>query len=180
MKTAVHRAALIFLLCAACGDDISPAADAAAPDAAPIAQGSEAAGALVINEIAPRPSSGPDWIELVNRSDASIDLCDYFLTDSMDRLDHYLPLGGAAPPDPCEPRMLDAGEYLVVAADDGETGAPFELGRADEVHVASWTGRVEDGFLYLLVGEAGQALARSPDRDGLFFAAAPSPGEANP
>jgi hypothetical protein len=174
----VRSGLAILMLLAACGDNAGTEPDAGGADAAPVGQGSEAESDLVINEVAP----AADWIELHNRSAAAIDLCGYLLTDSMDRLDHYLALGGAAPPDPCDPRPLAPGAYLVVAADDGgEPGhAPFQLAAADEVHLARWTGQVVDGLLYVAVGDAGQTLARQPDGEGLFFAAAPTPGEANP
>jgi lamin tail-like protein len=171
------RTGLVFVaLLAACGDNSATQPDAGS-DAAPIAQGSEAESDLVVNELAPQG----DWVELHNRSESDIDLCDFFLTDSMDRLDHYLALGGAAPPDDCAPHMMAAGAYLVIATDDGsgEGHAPFKLGLADEVHVALWTGEVVDGLLYIMTGDAGQSLARQPDGAGLFFAAEPTPGEAN-
>jgi hypothetical protein len=167
----------MLMLLVACGDNAETDVDAGA-DAAPVGQGSEAESELVINEVAPEG----DWVELLNRSSAAIDLCDYFLTDQMDRLDHYLALGGAAPPDPCDSSPLAAGAYLIIETDDGaEPGhAPFKLAGADEVHVALWTGRTVDGLLYVMIGEAGQSLARTPDGEGLFFAGAPSRGEANP
>jgi hypothetical protein len=99
----------------------------------------------------------------------------------MDRLDHYMALGGAAPPDECAPHMMAAGAYLVIATDDGsgEGHAPFKLGLADEVHVALWTGEVVDGLLYIMTGTAEESLAREPDGAGLFYAAEATPGEAN-
>ncbi len=173
----VRCAAAVLLCLAACGDNGETDVDAGA-DAAPVGQGSEAESDLVVNEVAP----AGDWVELLNRSGEAIDLCDYFLTDQMDRLDHYLALGGAAPPDPCEPALLAAGAYLVIETDDGaEPGhAPFRLAAADEVHLALWTGHAVDGLLYVMLGEAGQALARQPDGAGLFFVAEPSRGEQNP
>jgi hypothetical protein len=160
----------------------------AEPDAGgPVTQGSEARGELVINEVAPRPLSGEDWIELYNRSDSALDLCDYFVTDSLDRLDHYLPLGGVAPPDSCEPRMLGAGEYLIVWADDEVTAgidhAPFHLGVADEAHVVHRTGAAVDSLLYLYRSwgaDAGSSLARVPNGEGVFYFATPSAGAPNP
>ena len=181
MSTLVVRRAAAILLClaafGACGDNAETEVDAGA-DAAPVGQGSQAESDLVINEVAPEG----DWVELVNRSDAAIDLCDYFLTDQMDRLDHYLSLGGASPPEPCEPALLAAGAYLVIETDDGaEPGhAPFKLAAADEVHVALWTGHAVDGLLYVMLGGPGQSLAREPDREGLFYVAEPSRGERNP
>lgn len=176
-RAGVRRAAAILLCLAACGDNGETHPDAGA-DAAPVGQGSEAESDLVVNEVA----ADADWVELQNRSAAAIDLCDYFLTDQMDRLDHYLALGGAAPPDPCEPALLEAGAYLVIETDDGAAPghAPFRLAAADEVHVALWTGHAVDGLLYLATGEPGQTLARRPDGEGLFYPADPSRGEANP
>ena len=171
----VRRALLAsLLLFAACGDDEGGSApDAGLPDAGPVTQGSEAASDLALNEV--DPDGDPDWFELVNRSDSAIDLCDYFATDSLDRLDHYVALGGAAPPDACEPALLDAGDYLVV------TPEIFGLGDADEVHIARWAdGAAVDGLLYLDVAHDGQTLARSPDGEGLFVASDPTPGEPNP
>jgi len=175
-STAVRTGLVFFALAVACGDNTQADMDAGS-DAAPVGQGSEAESDLVINELAPQG----DWVELHNRSSEAIDLCDYFLTDSMDRLDHYLALGGAAPPDDCAPRSMPAGDYLVIATDDGtgEGHAPFKLALADEVHVAVWTGEVVDGLLYIMTGDAEQSLAREPDGVGLFYAAEATPGEAN-
>ena len=87
----------IAISLAACGGGPELGADAG-PDAAPVAQGSPASAPLVVNELSPRPVSGGDWVELVNRSDAPIDLGDYYLTDNPDRLDHYLRLDGTVDP----------------------------------------------------------------------------------
>ena len=154
-------------------------------DAGPRRQGSSPTGPLVINEVAPRPADGADWLELVNRSDQTVELCDYFVTDSIDRLDHYLLLGPAIYPDRCQSRPLAPGDYLVVVADgDPDAGpdhAPFQLGVADEAHVIGRDGLVVDSFIYLYPQDGdGRSLARSPDGEGLFFLAEPTPGAANP
>ena len=168
-----------------CGEDERHSGPDAGPgaDAGPVAQGSEASSDLAINEVAPR-GDGPDWLELVNRSEQAIDLCGYFVTDSVDRLDHYQPLGGVLPPDGCEPRWLEPGEYLVVWADDGQgqgvDHAPFRLGQADEVHVVTTSGAVVDSLLYLHLGSPGPSLARQPDSQGLFYRVEPSQGMPNP
>jgi len=175
----LNRHLLIYLAAiaavAACSDP--PAAE---PDAGDLGQGTVTSAALVINEVAPKPSNGADWIELMNTSAEAIDLCGYFLTDSLDRLDHYYALGGSAPPDTCAPRMLEPGAYLVVYADD-DTGAPFKLGIADEAHVVTISGEPVDSFLYLYPsGFDGDSLARTPDGTGRFYPTQPTPSEANP
>lgn len=156
-------------------------------DAARPSQGGEARGDLVVNEVAPQPLSGNDWLELVNRSEQAIDLCDYFVTDSLDRLDHYTPLSGIAPPETCPSVWLEPGAYHLVYADDrpdlGPDHARFKLGVADEVHLVTTSGLPMDNLVYLYPDEArgsDMSLARSPDGQGPFQLAAPSPGAANP
>jgi hypothetical protein len=174
---------------AGCGDNL--ASPDAAPDG-PLAQGSEATSDLVINEVAPR-GDGPDWVELYNRGVTPVDLCGVFFTDAVDRLDHYLPLGGVMPPAPCPPRLLGPGDRLVILADDTpivdgvaiDPGhAPFQLGVADEVHLMSMDGAVIDGLLFLYPpgpeAPPDVTLARVPDGSGRFFERAPSPSAANP
>ncbi len=146
-------------------------------------QGSSATGELVVNEVAPRTADGIDWLELVNRSSETLDLCDYFATDSLDRLDHYLPLGGTPPPEPCSPRLLGVGEYLVIFADDdvaaGIDHAPFKLGQADGAHVVTATGLTVDSLLYLYPDNGEGSLSRYPDGEGPFYLVEPTPGSAN-
>ncbi len=156
----------------------------AGADAGPVAQGSPARGELIVNEVAPKPLDGADWIELFNRSERALDLCDYFVTDSIDRLDHYAPLSGILPPGRCAPVLLDPGEYLVLYADDraapGPEHLPFRLGVADEAHVVTTSGLVEDSLIYLYPeGGGGASLARLPDGEGLFHLAEPTPGTGN-
>lgn len=175
-------------LAAACGDNLT------VPPPAPRGQGSEATSDLVINEIAPR-GEGPDWVELYNRSVTPIDLCGVFFTDAVDRLDHYLPLGGVMPSGtgaPCAARTLAPGDRLVVFADDtpivdgtpiDPLHAPFELDVADEVHLVSTEGAVIDGLLFLYPpgpeAPADVTLSRDPDGQGVFFPRPPTPAAAN-
>jgi hypothetical protein len=168
----------VAVVAAACGEGPESGPDAGGADAAPVGQGSPPTGDLIVNEIAPRPSDGPDWIEIVNRSDAPIDLCGYFVTDSLDRLDHYAPLGGVMPPAPCDALMLEPGGYWLVNADDVD--APFKLSTADEVHIVTITGLAVDSLVYLYPpSAAGESLARIPNAEGLFWLAGPSPGDDN-
>jgi hypothetical protein len=163
-----------------------PDSASSVPDAGdlPGPQGEPATADLVINEVSPRPGAGPDWLEIVNRSGQPIDLCAFFLTDAVDRLDHYLPLGGVAPPDPCTPRWLEPWVYHVVWADDAATAgldhAPFELGVADEVNLLTTTGLGVDSVVYLFpAGSEGRSLARAPDADGRFSLSMPTRGQPN-
>jgi hypothetical protein len=176
----------------ACGDDASSVDHDAGPDAAPRGQGSEAASDLLINEVAPR-GPGTDWVELLNRGAEPIDLCGYVLTDAVDRLDNYLPLGGVMPPDACTPSLLAPGERLIISTDGtpivagvpiDPTHAPFSLGVADEIHLLATDGLVIDGLLYLYgpgpESSGEDTLSRDPDGNGLFFERAATPGDANP
>lgn len=174
---------VVLLILSGCSDELIDEPDAAPESPAP--QGSPATSDLVINEISPRPTSGPDWVELLNRGDQSVDLCEFFLTDNLDRLDHYLPLGAAAPPDACAPVLIEPGDYYVIYADDdpgaGPDHAPFELARADEIHLVLIVGLAVDSLVYLHPnGSEGQSLARVPDGEGLFFVSEESLGAANP
>lgn len=171
------------MLALACGDpDPMAAADADLPEE--LGQGSEPRADLIISEVSPRPAEGPDWIELHNRSAEPIDLCNYFVSDGLDRLDHYLHLAAAPPPEVCEPTLLAAGDFFIVYADDerelGPEHAPFKLGRADEVHIISTRGEAIDSLVYLHgENEEGRSLARIPTDSGLFLAADETPGEGN-
>lgn len=179
------RLLTVVLLVGACDGAAALGADAGPGETLEVGQGSEARGPLVINELVASSDDGPDWIELFNRSDAEIDLCSYFVSDSLDRLDHYHHLAGAAPPEECAPTMLGVGELLVVYADDdvedGPDHAPFKLGAADEAHVISIGGEAIDSLIYLLPGHSeGTSLARQPSGEGLFWISQPSMGAHNP
>jgi hypothetical protein len=172
----------IFLL--ACSD--TPGTDPdGGEDAGPIIQGTEATAEIAINEVAPRNGAAADWIEIVNRSDADVDLCNYFVSDSLDRLDHYLHLGASPPPAACTPVLLAPGAFHIIYADDqtalGSDHAPFKLSRADEVHLVTVEGAVLDSLFYLFPADAdGSTLARLPSQEGPFYLGAPSLGEDNP
>lgn len=136
------------------------------PDAGPPAgQGSAPRGDVVINEVA---ADGPDWIELLNRGSSPADIGGWFVSDAPDRLDHYYRFPDGT--------TLAPGAYLVVACD--EVQAPFKLGKADGAYLIRPDGSTADAVLYL--APADGTLARTPDGEGLFFAAAATPGGANP
>ena len=143
---------------AACGDPGEEQLDAGSDE--PVAQGSDATADLVVNELSP----ADDWVEILNRSDAPIDLAGYFLTDKADRLDHYVQLEGELLP----------GEHVVIDPD------AFGLARSDEVNLLTITGLPVDGLAYLYIGaEDGQSLARQPSGQGRFYFSDATPGEAN-
>jgi hypothetical protein len=153
---------VLGLLAAACGEGpVEGVPDAGGADAAPVVQGSEATAELVINEISP----AGDWIEIANRSSEALDLADYILTDSPDRIDHYVFLDGSLAP----------GELRVIEPDS------FGLGIAEQVHLLTSTGLGVDGLSYLYIGaREDQSLARHPHAEGPFYFADPTPGELNP
>jgi hypothetical protein len=162
----------------ACGTGEPPGAPDAAVvfDAAPPeGQGASPRGDVAINEVAASPPIGQDWIELVNRGAGAVDISGWFITDAVDRPDHFyvFPAGTTIQPS----------QYLIVWADDalGDDGfnAPFELGRAEAVHLLTADGHTADSLLYL-DDDSGRSLQRVPDREGLFFQAAPTPAAANP
>jgi len=193
MRSPVLAALPVLLVvgAAACGDNLDAPIDAGIDAPGPRPQGSAASSDLVINELAPR-GDGPDWVELKNRSASPIDLCGVFLTDSVDRLDHFLPLGGVMPPAACTPRELAPGAYLMIEADGtplvegaiDPAHAPFNLGVADEIHLVSITGVVLDGLLYMYPPGPNApptvSIARVPDGEGPFWTRPPTPGSANP
>ena len=168
---------LLLMACNAVPDESPDAALPPAPDAATFGQGGEPRSALIVNELVAAPTTGADWFELANRSADDLDLSGAYVTDAPDRLDHFYRF----PPG----TTLAAGAYLVVHADNGATTtgeghhAPFQLGEADGLYLLAADGLVTDGLNYLAPTN-GTALARLPDHEGLFFAAAPTPGAPNP
>lgn len=185
--TAMTRlSTLAILALAACdGGEGGVGPDAGTDAALEQGQGSLARGPLVVNELSAKPGPGAaDWLEILNRGGEAIDLCDYFVTDSLDRLDHYHHLAASPPPALCEPTLLAPGEYKVIYADDdvsaGPDHAPFKLGEADEAHIVSVRGEAVDSLIFLFPADAsGLSLARVPDGEGLFWVGQPSPGSEN-
>src|SRR5688572_19007247 len=167
-------AALLQL--AACGQAAGGDPDAAveADSAPPEGQGAAPRGEVAINEVAASPLSGQDWVEIVNRGAGIVDISGWTFTDAVDRPDHFyvFPAG----------TTIEPTQYLIVWADDaqGDGGhhAPFELGQADGVHLVTADGHTADSILYL-DDDSGRSLQRLPDREGLFFAAAPTQAAAN-
>jgi len=139
---------------------LAAACDGAEPGDGVPAQGAPATNELAINEV----SWSDDWVEIVNRSPDTLELANYFLTDSPDRLDHFLALEG----------QLGPGGLLVI------TPETFGLSKAEEVHVLTSTGLGVDGLSYLVSdADDGLSLARMPNAEGPFYLVSPTPGQEN-
>jgi lamin tail-like protein len=143
----------------------------------PIGQGSEPRSVVAINEISVNAPAEPDWLEIVNRSDETVDLSGYFVTDALDRLDHYFALPAGT--------RLEATRHLVVQCGGASAVNPlsalrtnFKLGRADAAWLVAPDGIPVDGTNFL-ASDDGSVLARIPDGEGMFFAAEPTPGMSN-
>lgn len=81
----------------------------------------------VINEVqSSDPAGGPDWIELANPTDASLDVSGLVLKDEKDKNPYTIPEGTTIP----------AYGFLVIYQDDsGQTGFQFGLGKGDSVRL---------------------------------------------
>lgn len=129
-------------------------------------------GAVVVNEVESNGGDPDDWFELVNTSDAAIDLTGYEVRDDGDASDHRYELPSGS--------ILPARGFLVVQKSVGSApGFPFGLGSADKVRLfapdrttlvaeAAWT------------AHAATTLGRCPDGTGeLRETAAATKGAAN-
>jgi len=90
------------------------------------ADGGVADTRVVINEVSPNASDGPDWIELYNAGDVDVDLSYWVIEDNNDSHIFSFPAGS----------LLRTGEYLVIERNaDGITGFDFGLGSEDAVRL---------------------------------------------
>ncbi len=121
------------------------------------------------------PDSFPDWIELINLSDGTLDLTGYTITDNLRECDAYeLPEG----------LSIESGGYLVLWADNDDEEGPdhlnFALNRAGEQ-----IGLCRPDGTPLTKLEYGEQVtdysaARIPDASTTWdFDDTPTPGEAN-
>ncbi len=128
---------------------------------------------VAINEVVNKADSGPDWIELTNPGDASVDLAGWILKDSDDTHVFRFPANTA----------IDPGAFLIVQGQGGTSGlvTTFGLGKADSVRLFDPTGTLVDTISWV-DGDApqGTSLGRCPDGRGSFFRlATPTQGTAN-
>jgi len=134
-------------------------------------QGGASRDRLVLNEIMALNQGGPvddngeseDWIELHNRSNASVDAGGYCLTDNPANLRKWsLPLGTSVP----------AGGYLVIWADEDSSQGPlhtnFKLSALGETLYLYDSNLVLQDELIFAAQVADSSLARIPNGSGAF------------
>ena len=134
--------------------------------------GSVMAGPVVINEIVAKDAAdGPDWIELYNSGDASVDLAGWTILDFGRAAEEAFVFS----PD----TAIAAGDYLVIEKD---TDFGFGLGGADTVELFDASGALIDTTSWV-DGDApaGSSWGRSPNGTGAFQTLQPvTRGAANP
>ncbi|MEY3157659.1 MAG: hypothetical protein RLZZ121_712, partial [Bacteroidota bacterium] len=134
-------------------------------------QGGASRDRLVINEIMALNQGGPvddngeseDWIELHNRSNASVDAGGFCLTDNPTNLRKWsFPLGTSVP----------AGGYLVIWADEDSSQGPlhanFKLSALGETLYLYDSNLVLQDELIFAAQVADSSLARIPNGSGPF------------
>ncbi len=142
-------------------------------------------GTVVINEILANSSGGiPDWIELHNTTDETVDIGGWFLSDDADELTKYEIAVGTAIAAQGYAIFTDASHF----DNDNDPGchAPFGLSRDGEtVCLHSGAGGVLTGYSERQsfgASESGVSLGRYGRSDGRFdfvALAEPTPGSAN-
>lgn len=110
-----------------------------------------------------------DLIELINVSGSSVDLSDYYLSDSgSDRAAYRLPGYTLAP-----------GELYVVRCTEDTRGAPFALNsQAEQLFLSYKDGSLCD-YVRLQDIKFGGSMGRMAGENGFFYFEAASPGEIN-
>ena len=143
--------------------------------------GTSAVGAVVVNELLPNPAGAadPDWAELKNISDASIDLSGYAVRDNDVGHLFTLPRGTSIP----------AGGYLVIYCDDQPDGGaadvihvPWKLSASagDEFHLFDARGtEIDKATFGASVVPGGRSWGRLPDGTGAFIPTTPTMGARN-
>lgn len=124
--------------------------------------GANACSPVRLNEIESRDAAaGPDWVELVNLSDAPVDVAGWVLKDSTDTDPTTLPA----------PSVVPAGGHLVVNPVAG-------LGGTDAVRLLDPSAKLIDSFSW--TAHAAQTYGRCKDGVGTFVDnVAPTPGAVN-
>jgi hypothetical protein len=117
------------------------------------------------------PEATPDWIELYNPSEVTLDLEGFTITDDLaDPTKHVLPSF-----------VLEPGAFVVLIADGGTDGLhlPFKLSaEGEQIGIFDPSGVPLDQVEYDDLGES-QVAGRLPDGGELFILSPASPGESN-
>lgn len=125
------------------------------------------AAGVVINEVVSDGGIPDDWVELVNPTDAPVDISGWYVLDEDDTKDPSVIVDGT---------VLQPGEYLVIERD--ELG--FGLGKGDQARLFLPDGTLVDRAAWPAGTHAAPSLARCPDGTGDFqLSAAATQGTAN-
>ncbi len=110
-----------------------------------------------------------DLVELINVSDSSIELSDYYLSDSgSDRAAYRLP-----------ERSLAPGEMYLVQCTEDSRGAPFALNSESEQLFLSYKDGSLCDYVRLQDIKFGGSMGRMAGENGFFYFDAASPGAMN-
>lgn len=118
---------------------------------------------VVINEIMPAPSTGNDWVELINQGDQSVNLTSWSVEDSTSAMTTNPAISG---------QTLPSKGFLVV-----EVGNRLN-NTGDSVKLKNQLGLVVDSFSYTQT-TPDLSWARLPDGSGSFEQSPPSRGTMN-
>ena len=126
-----------------------------------LAMAASASAAIVINEIESNdPTPGPDWMELYNNGNASVDISNYVLKDSTEGNNVVIPNG----------TMLNAGDYY--------TADTPGLGNPDQARLVDNIGAPVDSYSW--ASHAGATYGRCPNGTGAITSTnSPTRGTAN-
>lgn len=147
-------------------NDCTPPSDPEEPGATEGPVEPVAAG-VVISEVVSDGGIPDDWVELVNPTDAPVDISGWYMLDEDDTKDPSVIVDGT---------VLQPGEYFVIERD--ELG--FGLGKGDQVRLFLPGGTLVDRAAWPAGTHATPSLARCPDGTGDFqLSAAATRGSAN-
>ncbi|HMP42891.1 MAG TPA: lamin tail domain-containing protein, partial [Roseiflexaceae bacterium] len=121
--------------------------------------------AVIINEVMPNPSSGPEWVELYNRSNQSINLGGWKIDDDT--------IGGSQTLIAAD-TFIEPGAFLVIEL---HTSILNNTG-SDAAQLLDLHGNIVDSFWYSGTS-AGMSYARTPDGSDTWVKGPPTYGTWN-